>query len=67
MKKTRSAYDIAKMMLIKMHKNYMLNTLDFLEYAKRIQPSFPNEIVKTQVYMRIKNLFDDRGFTLIMA
>ena len=64
MKKNRSAYDIAKMMLIKMHRVNLLNTLDFIEYAERIQPSFKNEIVKTQVFMHIKDLFDDRGFQL---
>lgn len=64
MKKTRSSYDIVRMMLIKMYRAYLLNTIDFMEYAKRTDESFTNGIVKTQVFIHVINLFDKRGFKL---
>lgn len=66
MKKNRTGYEIAKMMLIKMHRKRVINTLDFIEYAERIQPHFKNEIVKTQTFFHIKNLYDKRMTDKVM-
>ena len=59
-KKNRTAYQIATMMLIRMYRKNVLNSLDFMEYGKRLNSTFPNELVKSQVFMHVKDLYDKR-------